>query len=65
MTFEDVAQKFRMCAALGLPDWDGAEVVIDAVRRFEALDDSGALARLCLVQPAPVAGVVRQSQLAT
>ena len=57
MTFEDVVQKFRLCAAIGLPGWDGANAVINAVRRLETLDDAGALARLCLASPKSVSGM--------
>ena len=41
--FEDVAEKFRSCAAFALPDWAGAGKVVDAVRDLEALDDSACL----------------------
>jgi len=46
MTFDDVAAKFRLCASLGLPGWD-PEPVIDAIRRLEALSDTGALMKAC------------------
>jgi 2-methylcitrate dehydratase PrpD len=47
MNYEDVAAKFRTCAALGRPGWKGAEAVIDAVRQIEQLKSAGDLARLC------------------
>lgn len=47
MNYEDVAAKFRTCAALGRPGWKGAEAVIDAVRQIEQLQSAGDLARLC------------------
>ena len=47
MTYDDVAAKFRICAALGRPGWTGAEEVIEAIRSIESLQDTGTLARLC------------------
>ena len=47
MTYEDVAAKFRICAALGRPGWTGAEEVIEAIRSIESLQHTGTLARLC------------------
>jgi 2-methylcitrate dehydratase PrpD len=61
MTYAEVAQKFRQCAALGLPGWDGAEAVIDAVGRIETLADAGTLARLCLAQPARAASKAKRA----
>jgi 2-methylcitrate dehydratase PrpD len=51
MTFDDVAAKFRTCAALGRPGWTGADEVIEAVRHLERMQDTGALAVLCAGQP--------------
>lgn len=48
MTYEDVAVKFRECARLGRPGWQGAEEVIETVRQLERLQDTEMLARLCL-----------------
>jgi 2-methylcitrate dehydratase PrpD len=48
MSFEDVAGKFRLCAGLGQPGWNGADLAIDAVRTLETLDDPGSLVRACL-----------------
>ena len=47
MTYDEVAAKFRICAALGRPGWTGAEEVIEAIRSIESLQDTGTLARLC------------------
>lgn len=48
MTMEDVAGKFRACAALGRPQWRGANAVIEAVKDLHALRDAGTLVELCL-----------------
>lgn len=48
MTYDDVAAKFRVCARLGRPGWDGAERVIDAIRNVETLDDVSVLVDLCM-----------------
>jgi hypothetical protein len=53
MTFDDVAAKFRLCAALGRPGWTGADEVIEAIRHIERMPDTGVLARLCAGQPLP------------
>ena len=47
MGFDDVAEKFRTCASLGMPGWNGADLLIDAVRTVETLDDPASLLRLC------------------
>jgi 2-methylcitrate dehydratase PrpD len=47
MNYEEVAAKFRLCAALGRPGWTGAEEVIETIRNLESEVDAGALARLC------------------
>jgi 2-methylcitrate dehydratase PrpD len=47
MAYDDVAEKFRLCASLGMPGWNGADLVIDAVRGLETVDDPGDLLRLC------------------
>jgi len=54
MTYDDVAAKFRACAALGRPGWKGAEEVIEAVRGLERLADASVLAALCAGQGAGV-----------
>ena len=53
MTYDDVAAKFRVCAALGRPGWSGADEVIEAVRHIESMQDTGALASLCAGQSLP------------
>ena len=55
MTYEDVAEKFRVCARLGRPGWNGAEAVIEAVRNLEQLEDTSPLAALCNAAAAPQA----------
>jgi 2-methylcitrate dehydratase PrpD len=47
MGYDDVAEKFRLCASLGVPGWNGADLVIDAVRSLETLDNPGGLLGLC------------------
>jgi 2-methylcitrate dehydratase PrpD len=46
MTFDDVADKFRACAAFGRPGWKGGEAVIEFVRNLEQHADVAELARL-------------------
>ncbi len=53
MTYDDVAAKFRLCAALGRPGWTGADEVIESIRRIEKMPDTGVLARMCAGQPLP------------
>jgi len=43
MSFDDVADKVRACAAFGLPDWAGVEGAIAAARTLETQPDIGAL----------------------
>jgi len=47
MDFDDVAEKFHACASLGMPGWNGADLLIDAVRTIETIEDPGSLLRLC------------------
>lgn len=47
VTFDEVAEKFRLCAALGLPHWTGADRVIETVAALDRLADAGNLAALC------------------
>lgn len=54
MSYDEVAAKFRLCAALGRPGWSGAGEVIEAVRRLENMHDAGALARLCAADNEPL-----------
>jgi len=46
MSFEDVADKFRACAAFGVPHWTGADDLIDAVRHVDVADDISGLVDL-------------------
>lgn len=57
MSYDDVAGKFRLCASLGQPSWNGADLVIDAVRSLETLDDPGSLIRRCLMDQTSVRAV--------
>lgn len=57
MSYDDVAGKFRLCASLGQPGWNGADLVIDAVRSLETLDDPGSLVRLCFAGQTAVRAV--------
>jgi len=46
MDFNDVAEKFRICARLGLPGWD-PEPLIRNIRCLEQLGDTSELMRAC------------------
>lgn len=48
MTYDEVAEKFRVCARLGRPGWKGADEVIEAVRHLERLESTAVLAELCV-----------------
>ena len=39
MSFEDVAEKFRVCAGYGVPDWHQTNGFIEAVQKIEACSD--------------------------
>lgn len=43
MTFDEVAEKARACAAFGLPGWNGVEAAIEAARTLERQPDISAL----------------------
>ncbi len=50
MSFDEIAEKFRKCAQMGRPGWNGAERIIDAVKSLDSLEDAGALARMCICE---------------
>jgi 2-methylcitrate dehydratase PrpD len=48
MSFDDVAEKFRACAALGLPGAGGLDEIVDATASLETLPDVSCLMDLCV-----------------
>lgn len=50
MSFDEVAEKFRLCSRLGRPGWD-PEPVIEAIRNLEELPDAAVLMQACAPKP--------------
>lgn len=47
ITYNELAEKFRLCAAFGWPGWDGANRVVDTVAMLENVADAGRLLGMC------------------
>ena len=53
MSFEDVAEKFRLCAEYGVPDWLKTDDFVEAVQNIEEVDDVSCLIDLVNVFAKP------------